>query len=120
MAAHRELAKWSRKLETALETLQVGAAAGCERFCMRLTSEQDICTAFEEYKPRQQHEVEAHNLVLNAMQRDLDDRRAMVEDLRQQRNAKVLATYQNVWRLAPRLNAPDICTAKTMLRPTAE
>ena len=49
------------------------------------------------------------------MQQDLDDRRAMVKDLRQQRNAKVLATYQNVWRLAPRLNARDICTAKTML-----
>ena len=75
---------------------------------------QEICTSFEKYTPRR-HEIDAHGAILLAMQQDLDDRRAMVKDLRQQRNAKVLATYQNVWRLAPRLNARDICTAKTML-----
>lgn len=55
----------------------------------------------------------AHTTLLSAMQSDLNDRRLIAADLATQRNPRILATYQNVWRLAPRLNTPELLVAKT-------
>ena len=95
-ATEKQQEKWLKRLDEAVDKL---SATLDEYECFK-------CPEFAEA---------AYRKLLEALQADLSDRKRMVKDLPTQRDARVLSTYLNVWRLSPRLASPDMMAAKTVL-----
>jgi hypothetical protein len=96
LTAERETIKWFSKLDALLRSLQQ-LVDGLEALTL----------------PPRMHLARSQMLAI--LRLDLTDRKLIIQDLKTQRDARVLTTYQNVWRLSPRLCSPDIAAHRAVL-----
>ena len=96
MTAERERIKWFSKLDALLRSLQ------------------QLVDAFREAGIPSRMQA-AHARMLAILLLDLEDRQLIIEDLKTQRDVRILTTYQNVWRLSPRLSSPDLQALRAVL-----